>query len=362
MPVWPMCLNRYQGRFLVTGITLSEEQAALARQRVQAAGVADKVTILLEDYRDTAASGRRFDRIASVGMFEHVGRAQMRRYFETVYRLLRPGGLLLNHGITAGALDVAQLGAGMGAFIEQYIFPGGELLHVSEALSHMARAGLEMVDTENLRPHYARTLWAWSDSLEAQLPAVREVLCAQHGTDEGDKVVRAYRLYLAGSALGFERGWMALHQMLATRPDGNSETGALRGAQSDYPFTRDYIYGAKPCHQGIRTVMLYKFKSRAAADLIMLEPQGRQILEIIGKAPSPSGIVTVAQIPDAISALEAAVLASEAQPPVQESSDTQDDDDASARSDTVRLRQRAAPFIDMLRKSVAEKADVVWGV
>ena len=109
--------------------------------------------------------------------------------------------------------------------------------------------------------------------------------------------------------------------------------------------------------------MLYKFKSRAAADLIMLEPQGRQILEIIGKAPSPSGIVTVAQIPDAISALEAAVLASEAQPPVQESSDTQDDDDdASARSDTVRLRQRAAPFIDMLRKSVAEKADVVWGV
>ena len=108
--------------------------------------------------------------------------------------------------------------------------------------------------------------------------------------------------------------------------------------------------------------MLYKFKSRAAADLILLEPQGRQILEIIGKAPSPSGIVTVAQIPDAISALEAAVLASEAQPPVQESSDTQDDDDASARSDTVRLRQRAAPFIDMLRKSVAEKADVVWGV
>lgn len=345
-----------------TGITLSRHQHAHVQRLIEERGLQGRVRVQLVDYRELPA-GLPFDKIASVGMFEHVGRAQMRRYFETVYRLLRPGGLLLNHGITAGALDVAQLGAGMGAFIEQYIFPGGELLHVSEALSHMARAGLEMVDTENLRPHYARTLWAWSDSLEAQLPAVREVLCAQHGTDEGDKVVRAYRLYLAGSALGFERGWMALHQMLATRPDGNSETGALRGAQSDYPFTRDYIYGAKPCHQGIRTVMLYKFKSRAAADLIMLEPQGRQILEIIGKAPSPSGIVTVAQIPDAISALEAAVLASEAQPPVQESSDTQDDDDdASARSDTVRLRQRAAPFIDMLRKSVAEKADVVWGV
>ena len=179
-------------------------------------------------------------------MFEHVGRAHMGRYFDTIVRLLRPGGLLLNHGITAGAVDNAQLGAGMGDFIEQYIFPGGELLHVSTVLHDMANAGLEMVDTENLRPHYARTLWAWSDALESRLPAAREVLAAQVGpgadAEQGDKVLRAYRLYLAGSALGFERGWMALHQMLAARPDGDMATGSLRGAQSAYPFNREYIY------------------------------------------------------------------------------------------------------------------------
>ncbi|MDZ7864545.1 DUF1840 domain-containing protein [Acidovorax sp.] len=108
--------------------------------------------------------------------------------------------------------------------------------------------------------------------------------------------------------------------------------------------------------------MLYKFKSKAAADLIMLEPQGRQILEIIGKTPGNNGIVTAAQIPGAISALEAAVAASEAQPPVQEGLEAEDEDDQGKRDETVKLRQRAAPFIEMLRKSAAEQADVVWGV
>ncbi len=108
--------------------------------------------------------------------------------------------------------------------------------------------------------------------------------------------------------------------------------------------------------------MLYKFKSRAAADLIMLEPQGRQILQIIGKTPGANGIVTAAQIPDAISALEAAVVASEAQPPVQEGKEGEDEDEKGGHAEAVRLRQRAAPFIEMLRKSAAEKADVVWGV
>jgi cyclopropane-fatty-acyl-phospholipid synthase len=149
---------------------------------------------------------------------------------------------VLNHGITAGGVDNAQLGAGMGEFVEQYIFPGGELLHVSTVLHDMARAGLEMVDTENLRPHYARTLWAWSDGLEAQLPAARAVLAETVGDNDAERILRAYRLYLAGSALGFERGWMALHQMLASKPHGGAGTGPLAGAQSDYPFTRDYMY------------------------------------------------------------------------------------------------------------------------
>jgi cyclopropane-fatty-acyl-phospholipid synthase len=108
--------------------------------------------------------------------------------------------------------------------------------------------------------------------------------------------------------------------------------------------------------------MLYKFKSKAAADLIMLEPQGRQILEIIGKTPGANGIVTAAQIPGAIAALEAAVKASEAQPPVQEGQDAEGEEELGGPAETVKLRQRAAPFIEMLRKSAAEQADVVWGV
>ena len=197
--------------------------------------------VRLCDYRELNAE-QPYDKVASVGMFEHVGRAQMGAYFVAVRRLLRPGGLVLNHGITAGGVDNAQLGAGMGDFIERYIFPGGELLHVSQVLHDMAKSGLEMVDTENLRPHYARTLWAWSDALEARLPEAEQVLLAQGDAQSAAKALRAYRLYLAGSAMGFERGWMALHQMLAIHPSGQVEGGALRGAQSDYPFNREYIY------------------------------------------------------------------------------------------------------------------------
>ncbi|MFZ3124592.1 MAG: DUF1840 domain-containing protein [Acidovorax sp.] len=105
--------------------------------------------------------------------------------------------------------------------------------------------------------------------------------------------------------------------------------------------------------------MLYKFKSRAAPDLIMLEPHGRQILQIIGKTPGTSGIITAAQIPGAMAALEAAVAADEAL--AADAQEAADDDDGAERPDTVRLRQRAAPFLEMLRRSVAEEHDVVWG-
>ena len=108
--------------------------------------------------------------------------------------------------------------------------------------------------------------------------------------------------------------------------------------------------------------MLYKFKSRATADLIMLEPQGRQIVTIIGKTPGTSGIVTAAQIPAAIAALEAAVIADEAQPEAQPEAQENDESAAEERHDVVRLRQRAAPFIEMLKRSVAADVDVVWGV
>ena len=224
-----------------TGITLSKNQYAYVQRLIEERGLSGRVRMNLVDYRELQTD-QPFDKIASVGMFEHVGHAQMTRYFQSVYRLLRPGGLLMNHGITSGGVDNAQLGAGMGDFIERYIFPGGELLHVSQVQRDMAFGGLEMLDTENLRPHYAKTLWSWSDALEAKLDEAARILNAQYGEEQGGKALRAYRLYLAGCAIGFERGWIALHQLLATRPNGDLHTGTLPGAQSVYPFTRDYMY------------------------------------------------------------------------------------------------------------------------
>jgi cyclopropane-fatty-acyl-phospholipid synthase len=224
-----------------TGITLSRQQHAHVQRLIEEKGLQNRVQVHLLDYRDLNES-QSYDKIASVGMFEHVGRARLPEYFGKIKRLLRPGGLLMNHGITAGGTQHHQLGAGMGDFIEKYIFPGGELLHTSAVLAAMADAGLEMVDTENLRPHYARTLWAWSDALEAKLDRAQAVLSARLGKDKGEKVLRAYRIYLAGCAMGFEQGWIALHQMLAVKPSGQVNAVELPGSQSDYPFSRDHIY------------------------------------------------------------------------------------------------------------------------
>ena len=216
-----------------TGITLSRNQHAHVNRLIDEEGLRGRVTMELLDYR-ALPEVQPWDKIASIGMFEHVGSAQLEGYFTKILRLLRPGGLLLNHGITAGGTRNDQLGHGLGRFIEQYIFPGGELMHVSHVLKVMAEAKLEMVDTEHLRPHYARTLWAWSDNLESRLGHAREIV--------SEKVLRAYRMYLAGCAMAFERGWLALHQMVAVRPDGDLGSGTLPGAQSAYPFNRGYMY------------------------------------------------------------------------------------------------------------------------
>jgi cyclopropane-fatty-acyl-phospholipid synthase len=226
-----------------TGITLSKNQHAHVQALIAEKGLQGRVRMELRDYRHLD-EGQPFDKISSVGMFEHVGRAQMGAYFGKIMRLLAPGGLVLNHGITAGGLDNRQLGAGMGDFIGKYIFPGGELLHVSDVLTHLARSGLEMVDTENLRPHYARTLWDWSDALEARLSEAQQVLAASGNSERAEKILRAYRLYLAGSAMCFEQGWISLHQMLAARPAESMPDEAIKGAQSHYPFRRDYMYAA----------------------------------------------------------------------------------------------------------------------
>ncbi|MEG0046447.1 MAG: cyclopropane-fatty-acyl-phospholipid synthase family protein [Comamonas sp.] len=223
------------------GITLSRNQFDHVQRLIAEKGLQGRVQVELRDYRQMEGV-QPFDKIGSVGMFEHVGSANLTEYFETIYSMLKPGGLALVHGITAGGVSNVELGAGMGDFINRYIFPGGELMHVSRVLHDVAASGLEMVDTENLRPHYARTLWAWSDALEAQLGEAQAILQAQYDEAKAAKAIRAYRLYLAGSAMGFEHGWIALHQMLCSRPDGDLNTGVIRGAQSGYPFNREYIY------------------------------------------------------------------------------------------------------------------------
>lgn len=224
-----------------TGITLSRNQHAHVSRLIQEKGLSGRVRIELLDYRKLDES-QPYDKIASVGMFEHVGRAQLESYFAKLRRLLKPGGLIMNHGITAAGVDNAELGNGMGEFIEKYIFPGGELTHVSVVMQTLANGGLEDLDVENLRPHYARTLWAWSDRLEARLPDAARIL----GADQGERSLRAYRLYLAGCAMAFEHGWIALHQILAQHPARGRADELDLPADLSYPWRRDYMYADVP--------------------------------------------------------------------------------------------------------------------
>jgi len=227
-----------------TGITLSRNQHAYVNRLIEEKGLSGRVRMTLLDYRKLDAS-LPYDKIASVGMFEHVGQAQLPAYFAKLHGLLRPGGLALNHGITAGGVYNEQLGAGMGDFVEKYIFPGGELTHVSHVLKSLAEGGLEGLDVENLRPHYARTLWAWSDALEARLDEARKVLTDSGGAERGERALRAYRLYLAGCAMAFEHGWIALHQVLAQRlPQGNPAGELDYPPDQAYPWRRGDMYHA----------------------------------------------------------------------------------------------------------------------
>ena len=224
-----------------TGITLSHNQHRYVNQLIQEKGLEGRVQMQLLDYRKLP-SDQPFDKMASVGMFEHVGRAQLTDYFSRLYDLLSPEGMVLNHGITAGGVDHTQLGAGMGDFIEKYIFPGGELTHLSHVLHHLAEGGLESLDIENLRPHYARTLWAWSDALEKKLSEAQQVLGGVE-SQEGQRSLRAYRMYLAGCAMSFEHGWISLHQVLAQRSQVvRADQLAQTPKAGLYSWRRNYIY------------------------------------------------------------------------------------------------------------------------
>ena len=205
----------------VFGITLSKEQLTLARERVNAEGLQDKVDLQLLDYRDLPQDGR-FDKIVSVGMFEHVGHANLREYCEILSKAVREGGLVMNHGITSKHTDGRQVGRGAGDFIDRYVFPNGELPHLSMMTAEISEAGLEVVDVESLRLHYARTLEHWSQRLEQNLEAAAKQVPEQ--------ALRIWRLYLAGCAYAFALGWINIDQILATKPhaDGSLELPPTR--------------------------------------------------------------------------------------------------------------------------------------
>ena len=152
------------------GVTLSQNQFDLATARVKAAGLEDQIEIRLQDYRDVQGQ---FDRITSVGMFEHVGRKNLPGYFEKIHDLLVDDGMAMNHGITSSDSDSGETALGGGEFIDRYVFPDGELPHIGLALEAMQRGGLEAVDVESLRRHYAHTLDLWAENFEAHADEAR---------------------------------------------------------------------------------------------------------------------------------------------------------------------------------------------
>ena len=212
-----------------TGITLSQNQFEHVQREIAARGLTGRVRVELRDYLDLPDDAR-YDKIASVGMFEHVGTKRFPAYFGKIYRILAPGGLVLNHGITHNALDADTVGSGIGEFVDDFVFPGGELTHVAVVVEGMARQGLEAIDAEALREHYAKTLWCWVDRLEARADEARQEI--------GDERFRIWRIYMAGSAHAFDRGWLSLWQILAGKPHAD---GRL-----PHPLTRDYMYDSKP--------------------------------------------------------------------------------------------------------------------
>ena len=208
---------RYHGVDAV-GVTLSHRQAEWGRRAVRDAGLENHVEIRVQDYRDVRDGP--FDAISSIGMFEHVGAAQLDEYFASLFALLRPGGRLLNHGISRPAAGGTRPRFARRGFIDRYVFPDGELHEVGSVVSRIQRAGFEARHTEGLREHYALTLRAWVRNLEASwTDAVAEVGAAR---------ARVWRLYMAASAINFEAGRTQIHQVLAVRDDRGHSGFALR--------------------------------------------------------------------------------------------------------------------------------------
>jgi cyclopropane-fatty-acyl-phospholipid synthase len=208
----------------VVGVTLSQPQADLAAKRAAEAGVTDRVEIRVQDERDV--NDGPYDAIASVGMFEHVGAQRLAEYFAHLHGLLRPGGRLLNHGISRPPGETGSRFARR-SFIEHFVFPDGELHEAGRVTSVMQEAGFEVRDLESLREHYALTLRHWVRNLEAG----REAAIAHAG--EGR--YRVWRLYMAGSALNFEAGRTQVHQILGVKAVGGAAGLPLRRSDAVLP-------------------------------------------------------------------------------------------------------------------------------
>ncbi|MFE7930681.1 class I SAM-dependent methyltransferase [Streptomyces sp. NPDC057456] len=198
----------------VVGITLSQEQAAFARKRVADAGLTDRVEIRVQDYRDVTDGP--FDAVSSIGMAEHVGSEKYLEYAHVLFALLRPGGRLLNHQI-ARRPHRDESAYGVDSFIDAYVFPDGELAPVGTTVTQLERAGFEVRDVESIREHYALTLRHWVTRLEADWRR------AVHLTSPGR--ARVWRLYMAASAVAFERNQIGVNQVLAVRTPGSGDSG-----------------------------------------------------------------------------------------------------------------------------------------
>jgi cyclopropane-fatty-acyl-phospholipid synthase len=215
------------------GITLSKAQAEHANAAIAEQGLGERCVVEVRDYRDLPPEPA-FDKIASVGMVEHVGREQLKPYFSCVFRLLHPGGLFLNHGITWVA-EPDQSGLSRllprwdwreGAFMDRYVFPDGDLVSLDMIIAAAESSGFDTRDVENLREHYAMTLRHWIRRLESSAAAIVGLV--------GERAYRTWRLYMSGCASRFATGRMALDQVLLAKPDP-------RG-QVSLPLTRADLY------------------------------------------------------------------------------------------------------------------------
>jgi len=210
------------------GVTLSVEQHAEAQRRISAEGLEDLARVELRDYRELG--GEEFDAVSSIGMFEHVGLKQYAEYFRTVYGLLAPGRLFLNHAIADTSRG--SLGGRIGGFIDRFVFPDGELAPVSVPLAAAERAGFDVRDVEKLREHYMRTLRFWVRNIEANRDAAVALTSEQ--------TWRVWRLYMAGSAQGFRVGRLGLFQSLLAKPRADGSVAL--------PATRRDLYATSAAH------------------------------------------------------------------------------------------------------------------